>query len=174
MQEYPFRAIGGSFGIDDGQNVSVLGLLLGALTTREAALLLIDGIYLMTASPTAVTGVGVQMNVRRLSALSSGTAGVVSLLNRQHKEAQAFLADHVTCATGGTTTAIDTLGYRLVNNDEASLTGQADIVERAIWKPARPDSPLVLNRGEGVDLFQITASTAGAWNPEIAGRLVLQ
>jgi len=173
MKVVPFRAIGAAAAIADGQNTSLLGLLLAAATQRNRYQLLIDAIYLMTGTLTAVSGVGIQLSLRRISALSSGTAGLLRVMNLEEKEAIAALAAQVTCITGGTTTAIDTLGYRAVNNDEILLTGQADVAERCIWRPAREDDPLVINPGQGVDIFQVTASTVGAWIPEIAGRIVL-
>lgn len=172
MREYPFRAIGGAAAIADGETVSLLGLFLAAPASRNRFQLLIDGIYLMSGSLSAVSGVGIQVSLRRLSALTDGTAGAVRLMNPE-SEAVAALAAQVTCVTGGTATAAanGVFGYRALNNDENSLTGQGDVVERCIWRPARPDDALVVKGGEGVDILQVTASTAGAWIPEIAGRL---
>jgi hypothetical protein len=170
MREYPFRAIGGAAAIADGQNTSLLGLLLAAAASRNNLWVLVDAIYLMSGSLTAVTGVGIQVTLRRIKSLSDGTAGSIAWMDELDEGPQ--YASQLTCVTGGTVaTAGTTFGFRGCNNDEVSLTGQADVVERPIWKPARPDNPLVIKPGTGIDIEQITSSTAGAWIPEIAGRL---
>ena len=182
MREFPFRAIGGVTAIGDGENVSILGLLLAAQSGRNKLQLLIDAIYLMSASQAGVAGVGIFINLRRITVLTSGTAGAVRLME-PNREAQEIITNSLTCVTGGTTGGPATFAHRLVNNDEISLTGQADIVERCIWKPAAIEGggrernsggPLVITPGSvaaGVDIFQVTDSTTGAWIPEIAGRI---
>ena len=183
MREFPFRAIGGVTAIGDGENLSILGLLLAAQDGRNKLQLLIDAIYLMSASQAGVAGVGVFISLRRITALTSGTAGAVRLME-PNREAQEVINNSLTCVTGGTTGGTNTIfAHRLVNNDEISLTGQADIIERCIWKPApiegggrerNSGGPLVITPGSvaaGVDIFQGTDSTTGAWIPEIAGRI---
>lgn len=160
-----FAVIGGAVAIADGATTSLLGFFNVAgspfrIRVRVAKL--------MTASIAAVTGVGIEINLRRLSAFSSGTAGALVPLNTGNKAdplTGELPSAYITVATGGTTTALDTFAYRSVNNDEAALTGQSDVIDRAIWR-AEPDAPLILNAGEGADIYQVTSSTAGAWIPE--------
>lgn len=174
MREFAFRAIGGSAAIADGQNTSILGLLLAARDGRNQLQLLIDSIYLMSGSLTAVSGVGIQVSLRRITELTSGTAGAVHLME-PNREAQEVINSSLTCVTGGTTGGTNTaFAYRAMNNDEVSLTGQDDFVERCIWVPPSFDCPLVITPGNaaaGLDIFQVTSDTAGGWIPEIAGRI---
>jgi hypothetical protein len=163
------RIIGGAAAIADGQDTSILGFLNAA---TSPFLILIDRIYLMSGSLSAVTGVGIQITLRRLASLSSGTAGILAPMQWGHSElAEATAA--LTIATGGTAGALTggTVGFRNVNNDEIQLTGQDSRPERPLWMAPNEEAAIQIPRGQGFDIFQVTSSTAGAWTPEFHVRI---
>lgn len=166
----PFRARGGSFATDDGQNTSILGVLLAAREARRSFHLRIRRFVLMSATLSAVDGVGIQINLRRIGGLSSGTDGVVQF--NDPNQATRLPQDLLTVKTGGTTSGEEVLGFRALNNDEVSLEGQGDYVFRCLWEAQDPEhDALIVHPGQGVDIFQVTSSTVGAWIPEIEGDL---
>ena len=162
--EQAFVVNGGALTVDDGQNTSLLAIF---NTADSSFLLRVYRVLLMSGSLSAVTGVGIDVRVRRLGALVVGAGSAVPLLALNREHAKGEVLTHVTAFKGGTATAFDTLAYRAVNNDEVSLTGQADIVEREIWRAPDPRFPVVLPSGQGLDIFQGTNSTVGGWIPEI-------
>lgn len=162
--EQAWSAIGAAFAVADG-NISVLGIF---NPTTSPYRLMVDRFLLSTASLTTVSGVGIEINIRRLSNLvvGSGAAAVLIGWNREHQTG-GDLKQHVTAFTDGTPTLHEIVGYAAVNNDELPITGQSFLAERELWTPALREFPLVLPPGQGVEIFQVTADTAGAWIPRI-------
>lgn len=169
----PFRAHAASFQIAGAENASLLALLVAAQAGSNRMRLLIDRILCPNTLIAAGTGVGIQLSIRRIKALTSGTAGVVLLLDPSDQGHLPPLANLLTCATLGTATAATpavTLHHAVVNNDEVPATGRIE-PERPLWTPARPDCPLVVGPGSGIDILHVTNSTVGRFFPVIEGRI---
>ena len=162
--EQAFVVNGGAIVVASAQDTSLLGIF---NTADSAWNIRVYRALLMSGRLPAVSGVGIEIHVRRLSALVVGTGAAVSLLAFNKEHAKGEVLTDVTAFKEGTATASDVLAYRAVNNDEISLTGQADIVEREIWCAKDLRFPLVLPPGQGFDIFQVTNNAAGGWIPEI-------
>jgi hypothetical protein len=166
--EHPFRVIGGAFAIADGENTSLLALRLAAAVQSNRFRVLLRRVILNSASLSAVTGAGVEVRLRRLSALEGGTAAVVDFADpRAPDNFGVPVSTLLTAVTGGTATASKVIGYRALNNDEVALSGQADRVPRVLWQACSREDRIVLHPGTGFELFQVTDSTVGAWIPEL-------
>lgn len=164
--KYDYTAIGGTFEVADGNNVAILSL---QNKVGSPFLLEINRVSLMSASLVAVTGVGVRIDVSRLTAIteSGGTAGLLTPMD-SGAVSVAEIVTYISPYTGaGTFTVGHIVAHRAVNNDEISLTGQSDIVRRPIWTPADPEKPLIIKPTESIAIIQYTSSTAGGWIPQI-------
>ena len=160
-----YRAVGGTFALADGTAESLLALYNKAASRY---LMLVDRVWVLTASLVAVTGVGIELNFERISALTEtgGTAGVLRPLILG-ADMDGDIATSIAVYGSGTATGSGILAYRAVNNDEISLTGQAPWAAEPIWEamhsPGGSDGAVYCSPGEGVNMEQVTASTAGAW-----------
>ena len=164
--EHHYTAFGGSYGIGDGDDTAILTVQNKA---SSPFILKIKRILLMTAPLTAVTGVGIQIDVCRLTAVteSGGAAGALTAMD-DNADTTGEIATYVSVYTGATTFTVgDIVAYRGVNNDEVSLTGQADVVQRPIWTPADPEHPLIIKPTQAVAIIQRTDSEVGGWLPQI-------
>jgi len=163
--EHDFSALGGAFAVADAANTALLSVQNKA---ESPYLIKINRVLLMSASLTAITGVGIQVDVSRLTAVTEtgGTAGQLTPMDSDVLNADAQIATYVSVYTGATTFTVGhVVAYRAVNNDEVSLTGQGDVVQRILWTPAK--GPLIIKPGQSAAIIQRTASTAGAWIPQI-------
>ena len=164
--EHAYTAIGGAFEVADGNNVAVLSL---QNKSGSPFMLEINRVLLMSASLVAVTGIGIRIDVSRLTAIteSGGTAGLLTPMDSD-AVSTGEIATSISAYTGATTFDVGhIIAHRAVNNDEISLTGQADVMQRAIWTPADPMKPLLIKPTQAIAIIQYTSSTAGGWIPQI-------
>lgn len=164
--KHAYTAIGGAFAVADGNNVGILSVL---NKTNSLFVLEINRILLMSASLTAVTGVGIRIDVSRLTAIteSDGTAGLLTPMD-DTADSTGEIATSLSVYTGATVFTVGHIvAHRAVVNDEISLTGQADLAQREIWTPADPSKPLIIKPTQAIAIIQYTSSTAGAWIPQI-------
>ena len=169
--EVPFRALPASFQIAGASAASLLGILLASKPTGSSFRVLVDRIYNRSTLIAAGTGVGIEIAVRRLTALTGGTTGSVVLLDPSPPPDMPPITSLITCVTLGTATAGDVLDYIVQNNDEVPTTGRID-GDRPIFETPRGGSPIVVYPGKGLDVEHITNSTVGRFCPIIEGRLV--
>ncbi|HEX5780738.1 MAG TPA: hypothetical protein VFX80_02390 [Solirubrobacteraceae bacterium] len=117
-------------------------------------------LFLCNAALAAVTGVGLQFDVKRISTLTGGTAITANPADTGDGALTNYTASH-----GGSGTEGVVLFSWYTNNDEIGLTGgfpQATIQALTSLLPEGPEiRELTLNPGEGFVLKQITSSTAG-------------
>jgi hypothetical protein len=118
-------------------------------------------LFLCNSSLAAVTGVGVQFNINRISALSAGTA----ITANPADTTDGALANYTAMYGTPTVTTGVLLFSWFTNNDEVGLTGgfpQSTIQALTSLLPEGPEiRELTLNAGEGIGLQQITSTAAG-------------
>ena len=151
-------------GIAFASNKSLLGLF-NAHATRKVK---IYRVWALNNQTTAVTGVLTSMLLRKISALSAGTA----VTPVQHDTGNATVdLTSVTCVTGGTftNTADNALRQIMWSGDEPAVSSatsdelQCIVPLMCIWDSTGDSNiePLVLNTGEGVHLTQPGANAVG-------------
>ena len=117
-------------------------------------------LFLANAALAAVTGVGIEFRLIRISTLSGGTALTANPSDTTDGALTNYTASH-----GGSGTEGVTLFSWYTNNDEIGLTGgfpQATIQALTSILPEGPEiRELTLNPGEGFAIKQITSSSAG-------------
>lgn len=120
-------------------------------------------LFLNNSTLAAAAGVGIEFQVKRISAIVGGTAVVPNIVDTADTALTAVTCVHT--ATSATEGVILFSWY--TNNDEIGLTGgfpQATIQALTSLLPEGPEiKELVLNPGEGFCVKQITASTIGTF-----------
>ncbi len=151
-------------GIAFASNKSLLGLF-NAHATHKVK---IYRVWALNNQTTAVTGVLTSMLLRKISALSAGTA----VTPVQHDTGNATVdLTSVTCVTGGTftNTADNPLRQIMWSGDEPAVSSatsdelQCIVPLMCIWDSTGDSNiePLVLNTNEGVHLLQPGANAVG-------------
>lgn len=119
-------------------------------------------LFLSNSALTAVTGVGIQFDVKRISGITGGTG----ITPNPSDTADGALTNY-TATYGNTATEGIVLFSWYTNNDEIGLTGgfpQATIQALTSLLPEGPEiRELTLNPGEGFCLKQITSSAVGSF-----------
>lgn len=132
-----------------------------ALLNTAAQVLKVRKLFLCNSSLAAVTGIGIQFNLIRISAITGGTAITANPVDTTDGALTGYTAVYApTSVTAGVT-----LFSWFTNNDEVGLTGgfpQATIQALTSLLPEGPEiKELTLNQNEGIALQQITSSVAG-------------
>lgn len=113
---------------------------------------------------TAVTGVGVRYDVKKITAHSVGTSITPEKMDSSNAELQA----EITVRTGATVTEGNTLFPITLANDEILLTGGSasnDFRSALNYLPDTDETQkITLREGEGLTVKQITNSAVGAYN----------
>ena len=134
--------------------------VLSLINNTAAQVIKVRKLFLINAALAAVTGVGLQYDVKRISTLSAGTA----ITPNPADTADGAMANF-TCAAGGTVTEGVLLYSYYTNNDEIGLTGgfpQATIQALISLQPEGNEvKELALRNGEGFTIKQITSSAVG-------------
>jgi hypothetical protein len=118
-------------------------------------------LFLANSSLAAVTGVGVQFNLLRISAITGGTAVTANPVDTT----DGALANYTAVYAATSVTAGVTLFSWFTMNDEVGVIGnivQSTIQALTSLLPEGPEiKELTLNAGEGFALQQITSTIAG-------------
>ena len=127
-------------------------------------LVTIHDIRFVNLALTAVTGVGVRFDVKRITTHSAGTAVTPEKMDTTYAD----LPAGVTVRAASTVTEGNILWAVAVNNDEIPLTGVNHNFQGCSIMPAVIDpraGRLTLREGEGITVKQITSTTVGtfAW-----------
>jgi hypothetical protein len=115
----------------------------------------------------AVTGVAFQMNLSFTSTLGSGGT---TLSPRKTHSGLPELPAQISALHAPTTAPTETvlLFSKFLHSEETNAAGAVDEMIGAIWpiviQGQRGNAPITLNEGEGINLKQITATTAGVYN----------
>ncbi len=117
-------------------------------------------LFLTNLQLSAVTGVGMRFDMRRITGLSVGT----DITPRAHDTAYTALPSGLLVKTGGTGVDGSLIAPLTVNNDEIALTGVAYDYQSINWLPEGEGMQhLSLRAGEGFSVRQITTSTVGSF-----------
>jgi hypothetical protein len=132
-----------------------------AFLNTGAQVIKVKKLFLCNSSLAAVTGIGIQFDLIRISAITAGTAITANPVDTTDAALTGY-----TCTYAPTSvTAGITLFSWFTNNDEVGLTGgfaQATIQALNSILPEGPEiKELTLNQNEGFALKQITSSVAG-------------
>ena len=151
-------------GIAFASNKSLLGIF-NAHATRKVK---IYRVWALNNQTTAVTGVLTSMTLRKVSALSAGTA--VTPVAHDSANATVDLTS-VTCVTGGTftNTADNALRQIMWSSDEPAVSSatsdelQCIVPLMCIWDSTGDTNiePFVLNTNEGIHMLQPGANAVG-------------
>jgi len=141
------------------QNRQVLALL----NTSSTQVIKLRKLFLINAQLTAVTGVGLQYDVKRISTLTGGTAITPNPADTADGAMTGF-----TCASGGTVTEGVLLYSWYTMNDEVGLTAAAAVggylqASISMQPEGNEVKELNLRNGEGFTVKQITNSTVGSY-----------
>jgi hypothetical protein len=150
-------------------NKSMLALMNGA---SSGVTLKILKVRVMNTQTTAVTGVVADFRLRRITAITGGTAQTP----RPH-DTNDVLDANVTASSAGTPTDLSgpvDLGRYVYSTDEWG-PGTADVESMdhsmqtvwAIYQHMRGEKPITLRPGQGLDIRQLTSSTAGTFDLQI-------
>jgi hypothetical protein len=134
-----------------------------AIRNTAAQVVKLRKVFLVNAALAAVTGVGVQFDVRRISAITGGTA-----ITPNPADTADGALPNVTVVHSPTAVTEGALLYSwFTNNDEIGLTGgfpQATLQSLISLQPEGNEvKELTLNNGEGMCLKQITSTTVGSF-----------
>lgn len=124
-------------------------------------------VYPINQQLDAVAGVGVRMNINRVSTSSGGTLvaiGAYDSLDLPKLDAG------VTCRTGGSATFVALATSFSMNNDEVPLTNATIAYQKSNVLTADGDYLKygIIRQGEGFALNQVTATTIGLYGWAIA------
>jgi hypothetical protein len=141
------------------QNRQVLSLL----NTSATQVIKVRKLFLINAQLTAVTGVGLQYDVKRISTLTGGTAITPNPADTADGALSGF-----TCAAGGTVTEGVLLYSWYTMNDEIGVTAAAAVggylqASISMQPEGNEVKELNLRNGEGFTVKQITNSTVGSY-----------
>jgi hypothetical protein len=150
-------------------NKSMLALMNGV---GSGVVIKILKVKIMNTQTSSVVGIIADFRLRRLTALTGGT----SVVPRSHDTNDAINGS-ITSATGGTPTDLTgpvDLGRYVYSTDEWG-PGTADVESMdhsmqtvwAIYQHMRGEKPITIRPGEGLDVRQLTASTAGTFDIQI-------
>lgn len=141
--------------VQNKHHISLLNAAASGVTVR------IHQIRYVNLSLTAVTGVGVRFDIKKITAHSGGTP----LTPEKFDANNAALPAGVTARTGATSVTEGAILMPIaLNNDEIPLTLlNANAQNNNIFFNELKSQPFVLREGEGVTVKQITNTTVGSF-----------
>lgn len=136
---------------------------LAVLNTGAGTVVKVKKLFLINAALTAVTGVGVQFDIRRISSITAGTAVTPNPADTNDGAIANF-----TCVHSPTAVTAGVLLYSWYgNNDEVGATNAfptATIQSLISLQPEGAEiKELNLNNGEGMCVQLITSTTVGSY-----------
>lgn len=138
-------------------------LFLSFLNTAAGQIIKLRKLFFINAQLTAVTGVGIQFDVKRISGISGGTA-----ITPNPVDTGDGALSGVTCVHSATSATEGVLLYSwYTNNDEIGLTNALSMAAVQAMFSAQPEGPeikeLNMRQNEGFCVKQITSSTIGLY-----------
>jgi hypothetical protein len=123
----------------------------------------VEALYLINTALVALTGVALQFDIKKVTAVSGGTAITV----QQADSTDTAIASTTIQTAPPTVTEGAVLWSHFTNNDEVGVTNGFPTSNLQAWTNMIPDIPNVkkptLNVNEGITVKQITSSTVGSF-----------
>lgn len=141
-------------------NQQLFTILNGAVQTLH-----VEALYLINTATVALTGVALEFDVKKVSAVTVGTGSSLTL--QQADSTDAALASVTVATKAQTVTEGAVLWPYFTNNDEIGATNAFPTTNQQASANLIPDLPNVkkptLNNGEGLTVKQITTTVVGSF-----------
>jgi len=133
-------------------------LFLSILNTTADQIVKLESLYLVNSKLSSVTGVGIEFDALKITAITGGTAVTPVPADSGDGTAASFTCVHTATSVTGSTIFFS----HFTSDDEVGVTGAfpTQMIER--FGNLLP-TPLILKKNIGLALKQITASTAGSF-----------